>query len=84
MILAVVFAFGYWFWIELCYSRNAFYPYPIFGMLSMPYRMLLFANSALIFFMALWGLKWLYRAVNGKEIVTMVTQNGPRDVKKAQ
>jgi hypothetical protein len=53
-------------------------------MLSMPYRALLFANSALIFFIALWGLKWLYRAVNGKETMTVVTQNGPSDVKKVQ
>jgi hypothetical protein len=84
MVLAMVLAFGYWLWIELCYSHNAFYPYPIFEMLSMPYRALLFANSALIFFVALWGLKWLYKAVNGKEIDTAVSQNGPGDIKKAQ
>jgi len=83
-VLAIVLTFGYWFWIELCYSHNRFYPYPIFEMLSMPYRVLLFANSSFIFFVALWGLKRLYRAVNGKEMFTMVSQNGIRYIKKAQ
>ena len=41
----------------------------------------MFANSAFIFFVALWGLKRLYKVVNGKEIVTAVQQNG---IKKAQ
>jgi len=84
MLLAVVLAFGYWFWIELCYFHNGFYPYPIFEMLSMPYRVLLFANSALIFFVALWGLKWLYKAVNVKDIITAVLQDRPGNIKKAQ
>jgi hypothetical protein len=83
-VLAIVLAFGYWVWIELCYSYNAFYPYPIFQMLSVPYRALLFANSALIFFIALWGLKWLYKAVNGKEMITKASQDRPKGTKKAQ
>lgn len=83
-ILAVILAFGYWFWIELCYSYNAFYPYPIFTMLSYPYRILLFANSSLLFFVALWSLKWLYQAINGHEIVKLRPNDRPGDIKKAQ
>ncbi|KXT09963.1 hypothetical protein AC579_10265 [Pseudocercospora musae] len=33
-------AFGYWFWIERCYSFNHFYPYPIFEMLDTTQRSL--------------------------------------------
>jgi hypothetical protein len=84
LILATILAFGYWFWIELCYAHNAFYPYPIFEMLEWPYRVLLFANSALFFFVGLWALKWVYRQINGQEIIEAKPQDRSGDIKKAQ
>lgn len=84
LILAIILAFGYWFWIELCYSHNAFYPYPIFEILNTPYRVLLFANSALIFFVGLWTLKWLYKQINGQEIIAAEGQDHPGNIRKAQ
>jgi len=82
-ILAVSLAFGYWFWIELCYSYNAFYPYPIFTMLDTTNRAILFATSGLIFFVALWSLKFLYKAING-EIQNAKPMDIPVKTKKAQ
>jgi len=80
--LAIGLAFGYWFWIELCYSYNAFYPYPIFTMLDTTSRAMLFATSALIFFVALWSLKFLYKVVNGVEMLKAQSKDG--NIKKAQ
>ncbi|KAF2684695.1 hypothetical protein K458DRAFT_442529 [Lentithecium fluviatile CBS 122367] len=65
LLTSTTIAFLYWFWIELCYSRNGFYPYPIFTILSTPQRIGLFAASGI----TMWGvgsaLRWLYCAVNG-------------------
>jgi hypothetical protein len=58
-------AFAYWFWIELCYSHNGWYPYPIFGLLSTGQRVALFAGSGGVMWAVGAGLRWTYRAVNG-------------------
>lgn len=36
--LSGLIAFGYWFWIEHCYQKNGFYPYPIFELLNTTQR----------------------------------------------
>jgi hypothetical protein len=62
-------AFSYWWWIELCFKHNGFYPYPIFEMLSTGQRVGLFATSGAI----MWGvggaLRVVYAWVNGLESV---------------
>ncbi|KAF2405493.1 hypothetical protein EJ06DRAFT_526007 [Trichodelitschia bisporula] len=63
--LSSTIAFGYWFWIELCFSYNGFYPYPIFELLDPPSRIVLFATSALSMALSTWALQWLYSRVNG-------------------
>lgn len=65
VVLSVAIAFAYWFWIELCYSYNGFYPYPLFGMLEQTQRVGLFTASALIMAANTMILKWLYARVNG-------------------
>ena len=63
--LSGVIAFVYWFWIELCYSYNGFYPYPIFEMLDKTQRTLLFAGSAVVMAANTLVLKWVYVRING-------------------
>jgi len=65
--LSGVIAFGYWFWIEQCYTYNQFYPYPIFDVLSTPGRVGLFAASAGLMALATGALVWVYGVVNGRE-----------------
>ncbi|KAF2645820.1 integral membrane protein-like protein [Massarina eburnea CBS 473.64] len=67
LLTSTTIAFLYWFWIELCYTRNGFYPYPIFTLLSTAQRVILFAGSGV----AMWGigagLRQIYRSLNGAE-----------------
>jgi hypothetical protein len=62
--VSTVIAFGYWFWIEICFERNGFYPYPIFEMLGQKERVALFAGSALLMTGNTLLLRGLYRVVN--------------------
>ncbi|KAF3017388.1 hypothetical protein G7054_g13301 [Neopestalotiopsis clavispora] len=75
---SLVFALGYWAWVEVCYGRNGWYPYPIFALLSTWQRAALFSSSALVMAASTMGLKWLYGKLNGiedpeKEIVAKKT-----------
>lgn len=65
--LSLAIAFAYWFWIELCYSNNGFYPYPLFALLDTQQRMGLFLGSALVMTASTVTLKWVYGKVNGIE-----------------
>ncbi|KAF2441257.1 hypothetical protein P171DRAFT_457087 [Karstenula rhodostoma CBS 690.94] len=67
LLTSTVIAFLYWFWIELCYSYNGFYPYPIFAILNTAQRICLFALSGVAMWAAGAGLRWCYRIVNGIE-----------------
>ncbi|UNI14785.1 hypothetical protein JDV02_001381 [Purpureocillium takamizusanense] len=64
MSLSTVFAFGYWYWVELCFSKNGWYPYPLFGLLSTAQRVLLFVTSAALVTISSGALKWVYGNVN--------------------
>lgn len=66
-VMSLIIAFGYWFWVELCYSYNGFYPYPIFEQLNTPSRAALFALSAAVFTASTFGLKAVQRRVSGRE-----------------
>jgi hypothetical protein len=70
-----VIAFGYWFWIEICYGRNGFYPYPIFQMLDTTQRVGLFAGSAILMAVVTVALRETYRVVNRG---TRITESGER------
>ncbi|KAF1953947.1 hypothetical protein CC80DRAFT_133581 [Byssothecium circinans] len=67
-------AFLYWFWIELCYSRNGFYPYPIFALLSTLQRIILFAGSGVAMWAIGVGLRWAYCTINGVEDIIYTAQ----------
>ncbi|KAI5862730.1 FAR-17a/AIG1-like protein [Durotheca rogersii] len=67
LALSEVLAFSYWLWVEYCFSRNGWYPYPIFGILSTWQRALLFAFSASVMTGSTMILKWTYGKVNGIE-----------------
>ncbi len=60
-----VIAFAYWFWIEVCYAHNGFYPYPLFTMLNRSQRVGLFCGSALLMAGVTVCLKWVFGRVNG-------------------
>ncbi|KAI1107714.1 FAR-17a/AIG1-like protein [Jackrogersella minutella] len=60
-------AIGYWFWVEYCFSRNGWYPYPIFDILNTWQRALLFIFSASLMTGSTALLKWTYARVNGIE-----------------
>jgi len=60
-----VIAFAYWGWVEICYARNGFYPYPLFEMLSTAERVALFGGSAALMAAATVGCKRAYGWVNG-------------------
>lgn len=62
-------AFAYWWWIELCYSYNGFYPYPIFEMLDTTQRVGLFAVSGTIMWIVGVALRTFYAWFNGVEII---------------
>ncbi|KAH8703426.1 putative integral membrane protein [Talaromyces proteolyticus] len=57
-------AFGYWFWLEQCYSINGWYPYPLLELLDTKGRIALFTVSALLMAVNTVTLKWLYGRVN--------------------
>ncbi|KAJ9630998.1 hypothetical protein H2203_001526 [Taxawa tesnikishii (nom. ined.)] len=61
-------ALAYWFWTELCYSKNGFYAYPIFEQLDTPGRAALFSGSAVVMAVSTLSLSWLYGKVNGEEM----------------
>jgi len=65
-VLSAAIAFAYWFWIELCYSHNGFYPYPLFEMLDTTQRIGLFTFSAVLMVGSTAMLKWMYVRVNGE------------------
>ena len=65
LALSVGIALAYWFWIELCYGYNGFYPYPLFALLDNYQRMALFGASAVLMSVNTVVLKWLYGRVNG-------------------
>ncbi|KAF1354877.1 FAR-17a/AIG1-like protein [Delphinella strobiligena] len=64
--LSSIIAVGYWFWVELCFTHNGWYPYPIFDVLDTPGRAALFAGSALTMTLSTLSLKWVYERVNGQ------------------
>jgi hypothetical protein len=72
-------AFTYWFWIELCYSRNGWYPYPIFALLNTWQRVGLFGLSGMTMWVVGAGLRSLYAFVNGVETI-----EGAKGAKKKQ
>ena len=64
-VLSTVLAFAYWYWIEICYAKNGFYPYPLFNLLRWEQRVALFAGSAIMTAGTTILLKGLYARVNG-------------------
>ncbi|KAJ5790915.1 uncharacterized protein N7518_007926 [Penicillium psychrosexuale] len=81
LALSGTIAFGYWFWIEQCFSQNGWfvydlalptsitnhsrYPYPIFEALPTSGRVGLFTLSAAVMALSTITLKWLHGRVNG-------------------
>ncbi|MCJ1322740.1 hypothetical protein MMC15_008090 [Xylographa vitiligo] len=71
-------AFGYWWWVEHCFTRNGWYPYPLFEVLSPAWRGVLFLGSAVVMTGSTVGLKWVYGRVNGWGV------EGPMVVRKTE
>lgn len=63
--LSTAFAFGYWFWVEQCYRHNGWYPYPVFEILTTPWRIVLFCFSGALMAGSTEVLKFMYSKVNG-------------------
>ena len=66
-MLTTCLAFAYWYWIELCYRHNGWYPYPIFEQANTLQRIGLFLMSAVLMTISSMVLKTLYHLVNGYE-----------------
>ena len=56
---------GYWMWVEHCFLRNNFYPYPLLGILTHEQRIVLFALATLLCWMTFLIVRGLYRLFNG-------------------
>ncbi|EXJ96143.1 hypothetical protein A1O1_01269 [Capronia coronata CBS 617.96] len=54
----------YWYWIEMCYQVNGFYPYPLFEVLLPAQRVVLFAGSAVLMAASTAVLKSLQGRIN--------------------
>jgi hypothetical protein len=67
---------AYWVWVERCFERNGFYPYPLFRDAGFEGRVGLFVGAAAVMVANTWGLRWLYWAVNGTGVAA--------EIKKAQ
>lgn len=67
LVLTTSIALAYWYWIEVCYKHNGWYPYPLFGQLNTIQRIFLFLASAILMTLSSLGLKMLFHWVNGYE-----------------
>ncbi|OAA48641.1 FAR-17a/AIG1-like protein [Metarhizium rileyi] len=81
MSLSIVFAFSYWYWVEVCFSKNGWYPYPMFELLTTGQRVVLFTMSAGLVTVFSSILKWLYGVVNGNE---QAREEAHKPLKKVQ
>lgn len=69
LVLCGATAFAYWWWIEVCFAYNGFYPYPLFELLTTWQRVGLFAVSGSIMWVVGGALRAAYAYVNGYETV---------------
>ncbi|KAK3695245.1 FAR-17a/AIG1-like protein [Podospora appendiculata] len=67
MSISMTLAFLYWGWVEYCFSKNGWYPYPIFELLATWQRVLLFTFSAVLMTGSTMLLKFVYGKINGIE-----------------
>ncbi|KAK3945266.1 FAR-17a/AIG1-like protein [Diplogelasinospora grovesii] len=67
MAISMTIAFLYWGWVEYCFAKNGWYPYPIFELLITWQRVLLFTFSAVLMTGSTMMLKWVYGKLNGIE-----------------
>lgn len=74
--LSSLLAGAYWLWVEACYARNGFYPYPIFQQLEPAQRAGLFAASAVTFTASTFGLKRVQAWIAPRERPGSVQGNG--------
>ena len=65
MVLSSCIALGYWFWVEACFAKNGFYPYPLFDVVGFEGRVGLFVGSAVSMGLGTVVLKALQGRVNG-------------------
>jgi len=79
LVTSTAIAFAYWCWIELCFSYNGFYPYPIFSILSTGQRIGLFALSGTTMWAVGGALRVSFAYINGVEAV-----EEPDKAKRAQ
>ncbi|KAF2710436.1 hypothetical protein K504DRAFT_501702 [Pleomassaria siparia CBS 279.74] len=80
LVLSSSLAFLYWFWIELCYTHNGFYPYPLFTLLSTSQRVGLFTVSGVLMWLVGAGLRIIYASVNGVEIHQVLRHKGKKEL----
>ncbi|KAL6708673.1 hypothetical protein ACN47E_002369 [Coniothyrium glycines] len=72
LVTSTTIALTYWWWIELCYSYNGYYPYPIFAMLTTVQRASLFILSGTTMWVAGGALRAMYAWINGHETLEKV------------
>ncbi|KAJ6783602.1 hypothetical protein PWT90_05278 [Aphanocladium album] len=73
MGISTAFAFAYWYWVELCYSKNGWYVYPIFALLNTSQRVILFIVAGALATLASSSLKAMHAKINGQTVATKKT-----------
>jgi FAR-17a/AIG1-like protein len=68
-----VVAGGYWIWVEHCFTRNKFYPYPLLGLLNFQQRLFLFSFATLLCWFCFLVVRMSYRVFNGHAKVQIET-----------
>ncbi|KAJ4138789.1 hypothetical protein NW768_002662 [Fusarium equiseti] len=64
MSLSTVLAVIYWCWIELCFYKNGWYPYPMMDQFSATQRVVIFVASAGLLTASSSGLQWVHGKIH--------------------
>ncbi|KAJ3496475.1 hypothetical protein NLG97_g2630 [Lecanicillium saksenae] len=75
MGLSTAIAFSYWYWVELCYSKNGWYVYPIFALLDTTQRIMLFTFAGVLVTVASSSLKAVHAKLNGPTLAATKKTN---------
>ncbi|KAI1061353.1 hypothetical protein LB507_011227 [Fusarium sp. FIESC RH6] len=64
MSLSTILAAVYWCWIELCFYKNGWYPYPMMDQFTATQRVVIFVASAGLLTASSSGLQWVHGKIH--------------------
>ncbi|RQM08487.1 hypothetical protein DH86_00000504 [Scytalidium sp. 3C] len=80
MTLSLLLAVSYWTWVEYCFSRNRWYPYPLLAQLSGWQKLFLCIILASLLASSMMWLQWLYERVNRNSGIRRATLDSTKPV----